>query len=166
MDELLRTVADAFAVRAAEKRLEFRCVLDPLLPGTVQGDALRLRQVLDNLVSNAFKFTVQGSVALEVRRTEAGEVRFEVTDTGIGIPANQCTAIFEPFRQVASPHRPDQSGGGKPSCAVERSTRLSPAAGAGNQRASESLVGRRHRPVAQPRADASCQRRVPRRLQP
>ena len=112
LDELLRTVTDAFAARAAEKRLEMRCSLDPLLPCTVQGDALRLRQVLDNLIGNAFKFTAQGSVSLDVRRTEAGEMRFEVTDTGVGIPAELCSAIFEPFRQVASPRLPEHSGVG------------------------------------------------------
>ena len=112
LDELLRTVTDAFAARATEKRLEIRCSLDPLLPGTVHGDPLRLRQVLDNLIGNAFKFTAQGGVSLDARRTEAGDVRFEVTDTGVGIPADQCAAIFEPFRQVASPRSPEHSGVG------------------------------------------------------
>ncbi len=112
LDELLHTVAEAFDSRAAEKRLEFRCVFDPLLPGTVRGDPLRLRQVLDNLLGNAFKFTVKGSVELRVSRTGATGVRFEVADTGIGIPADQCAAIFEPFRQVVSPRLPDQPGVG------------------------------------------------------
>ena len=112
LDELLRTVTGAFAARAAEKRLEVRCSLDPLLPGTVRGDPLRLRQVLDNLIGNAFKFTTQGGISLDVRRTETGKVRFEVTDTGVGIPADQCVAIFEPFRQVASPRPPEHSGVG------------------------------------------------------
>ena len=112
LDELLRTVTDAFAARAAEKRLELRCSRDPLLPGTVHGDALRLRQVLDNLLGNAFKFTARGGVSLDARRTETGEVRFEVTDSGVGIPADQCSAIFEPFRQVASPPLPEHSGVG------------------------------------------------------
>ena len=112
LDELLHTVADAFTVRAVERRLEFRCVLDPLLPGTVHGDALRLRQVLDNLIGNAFKFTAQGNILLEVRRGASDALRFEVADTGIGIPADQCAAIFEPFRQVAATRSPDQSGVG------------------------------------------------------
>ena len=76
------------------------------------GDPRRLRQVLDNLLGNAFKFTVQGHVALRVGRAGPAGVRFEVADTGIGIPADQCGAIFEPFRQVASPHPPDQPGVG------------------------------------------------------
>ena len=73
---------------------------------------MRLRQVLDNLLGNAFKFTARGGVSLDARRTEAGEVRFEVTDSGVGIPADQCSAIFEPFRQVASPPLPEHSGVG------------------------------------------------------
>lgn len=112
LDELLRTVTDAFAARATEKRLELRCSLDPLLPGRVRGDPLRLRQVLDNLIGNAFKFTARGSVSLAVRRTETGAMRFEVTDTGVGIPPDQCAAIFEPFRQVAFPRPPEHSGVG------------------------------------------------------
>ena len=109
---MLRTVTDAFAARAAEKRLEFRCSLDPLLPDTVRGDPLRLRQVLDNLLGNAFKFTAQGRVSLDVRRTEAGNMRFEVADTGVGIPPDQCAAIFEPFRQVARRVRRSIRGSG------------------------------------------------------
>ncbi len=110
LEELLRAVADAFRARAVEKGLEMRCTLDSLLPGTVLGDPLRLRQVLDNLLGNAFKFTVRGGVSLDARRTGSGTVRFEVTDTGVGIAAEERTAIFEPFRQVASARAPDQSG--------------------------------------------------------
>ena len=112
LGELLHTVADAFQVRAVEKRLEFRCSLDPLLLDAVRGDALRLRQVLDNLLGNAFKFTAHGSITLDVRGTGSQSVRFEVTDTGIGIGSDQCAAIFEPFRQVAAPCAPDDAGVG------------------------------------------------------
>ena len=112
LGELLHTVADAFQARAVEKRLEFRCSVDPLLMDTMQSDALRLRQVLDNLLGNAFKFTAQGSITLDVRRAGAESVRFEVTDTGIGIAADQCAAIFEPFRQAATPCATDDGGVG------------------------------------------------------
>ena len=113
LDELLHTVADGFDARAAEKRLEFRCLLDPRLPaGSVCGDPVRLRQVLDNLLGNAFKFTAQGSVALRVDRARTTGVRFEVADTGVGIPADQSALIFEPFRQVGPPRLPDQPGVG------------------------------------------------------
>ena len=112
-EEVLRTVADAFEARAAEKSLELRCVLDPGLPAAVRGDPRRLRQVLDNLLGNAFKFTARGSVTLHAGRVgTGGGVRFEVADTGVGIPADECAAIFEPFRQVAAVRPPDQPGAG------------------------------------------------------
>ena len=111
--ELLRLVAGAFQARAAEKRSAFRWVVDPLLPPTVVGDALRLRQVLDNLLGNAFKFTTQGSVMLGVRRGGSEtNIHFEVVDTGIGIPADQIEVIFEPFRQAMHPDHLDRPGAG------------------------------------------------------
>ena len=112
LGEWLDTLTRAFDARAAEKPLEFCCRQDGRLPATVRGDARRLRQVLDNLLGNAFKFTAQGSVELRVIRADADRVRFEVADTGVGIPADQRTAIFEPFRQVTSPQAPDQPGVG------------------------------------------------------
>ena len=112
LDELLRTVADAFRARAAEKRRDLRCTLDPLLAGAVRGDPRRLRQVLDNLLGNALKFTAQGGVVLTARRTGPEGVRFEVADTGIGIQAEELARIFEPFRQVAATRPPDQAGVG------------------------------------------------------
>ena len=112
LEELLRTVGDGFRPRAAEKGLDFRWTLDPLLPGVVRADPQRLRQVLDNLLGNAFKFTAGGSVALDARGVAPGTIRFEVTDTGVGIPSDQLKAIFEPFRQVASFRPPDQAGAG------------------------------------------------------
>ena len=112
LGELLRTVTEAFRCRAGEKRLEFRCTTGGTLPPTVCGDALRLRQVLDNLLGNAFKFTAHGEVTLHVSRRGAAEIRFEVSDTGIGIPADQLAVIFEPFRQALHPQAPDRSGVG------------------------------------------------------
>ncbi len=101
-----------FGPQAAETRLGFRCEADPALPQFVHGDALRLRQVLDNLLSNALKFTDHGEVALGVRRGSAARVGFEVRDTGIGIPADALTTIFRPFQQVPTPGRPGTPGVG------------------------------------------------------
>ena len=113
LDEFLHTVTEAFVARAAEKPLEFCYRLDPQLAScTVHTDSLRLRQVLDNLLGNAFKFTVQGRVTLRVDFVENTGVRFEVADTGVGIPTEQCAVIFEPFRQVPSLRTTDQSGVG------------------------------------------------------
>ncbi|MFP5302536.1 ATP-binding protein [Cobetia sp. SIMBA_158] len=69
------------------------------LPEQVMGDSVRLRQVLLNLLSNAFKFTEQGRVCLLVEALPAGRVRFEVDDTGIGVSEEQAAQLFEPFTQ-------------------------------------------------------------------
>ena len=76
------------------------CECDPVVPLLVT-DPLRLEQVLTNLVTNAFKFTAEGRVVLRVGWDEpAQRVRFEVADTGIGIPARELPFIFDEFRQV------------------------------------------------------------------
>jgi signal transduction histidine kinase/HPt (histidine-containing phosphotransfer) domain-containing protein/ActR/RegA family two-component response regulator len=69
------------------------------LPRWVMGDSVRLRQVLLNLLSNAFKFTRHGRITLMVHPLPAGRVRFEVNDTGIGISEMQAKRLFEPFTQ-------------------------------------------------------------------
>ena len=71
-----------------------------LLP-TVETDALRLAQLLTNLITNAFKFTRQGKITIRARHDMAREkIVFEVTDTGIGIPGHELPHIFDEFRQV------------------------------------------------------------------
>ncbi len=85
---------------AAEgKGLALTRELEPALAATFRGDAGRLRQVLGNLVSNAVKFTVAGSVSVSVRRLGKDEVIFEVADTGIGIDETQGSMLFQPFTQ-------------------------------------------------------------------
>ena len=82
---------------AGEKGLEWRLVIPPALP-TLQGDRTRLQQVLLNLISNACKFTNQGSVTLAVDQ-QPGLVTFSVTDTGLGVPVNEQESIFDEFSQ-------------------------------------------------------------------
>jgi signal transduction histidine kinase/ligand-binding sensor domain-containing protein/ActR/RegA family two-component response regulator len=90
----LRTVSE-------QKGLRFSIQVDEAVPPLVFGDPARLRQVLLNLLGNALKFTNQGSVSVDVRPAEERDCyEFRVRDTGIGIPAEQLAAIFEPFRQV------------------------------------------------------------------
>jgi len=86
---------------AQKKRLECRVTLDPALPAWVRGDALRLQQILVNLLGNAVKFTDHGCVRLEVHG-EPGRIRFEVADTGIGIEPAQLGKLFTPFEQLDS----------------------------------------------------------------
>ena len=88
---------------AQAKGLELTFELRPELPAFVRGDEKRLRQVLLNLLSNAVKFTPRGSVRLRVRGSEAdGEprLRFEVVDTGIGIPESAKDRLFKEFSQA------------------------------------------------------------------
>jgi signal transduction histidine kinase/ActR/RegA family two-component response regulator len=89
---------------ARQKGLPLTCTVRPDVPDYLLGDPNRLRQVLLNLVNNALKFTSAGSVLLEVtleeQRDGVATVRFNVTDTGIGLSKEQQQVIFEPFRQA------------------------------------------------------------------
>ena len=94
----------SLAVRAHGKSLELACRIAPEVPHSVLGDSARLRQIVINLVGNAIKFTEKGEVVLEVSReteTESGVVlHFAVRDTGIGIPKQKLSIVFEAFEQA------------------------------------------------------------------
>ena len=105
--DLRDSVLDALrplAVRAHAKGLELSCHIPPQLPGALVGDALRLRQVIVNLVGNAIKFTEHGEVVVTVELAEElasmVSLHFAVADTGIGIPPEKHAAIFEAFAQA------------------------------------------------------------------
>ena len=100
-------VADTFVFQVRQKGLEFALEVDDKLPAYVVGDQARLHQVLVNLVGNALKFTEKGEVCLRVTRDTDGDnayaperVRFEVTDTGIGIPQKIQESLFQAFTQA------------------------------------------------------------------
>jgi signal transduction histidine kinase/ActR/RegA family two-component response regulator len=97
-------VVKPLAMRARQKGITLTSAIGDGVPSRVVGDPVRLKQILTNVVSNAVKFTEQGSVALDVTadRRADGRVMLHlfVADTGIGIPAEKQAAIFEPFRQV------------------------------------------------------------------
>jgi signal transduction histidine kinase/CheY-like chemotaxis protein/HAMP domain-containing protein len=111
--DLSEYVERSFRPVAEGKGLTFTVALDPALPAMIRTDARRLQQVLKNLLSNAFKFTERGSVALEVGPAAKGwnpehrvlnradlVVSFTVRDTGIGIPRDKHRIIFEAFQQA------------------------------------------------------------------
>jgi PAS domain S-box-containing protein len=99
--ECVESAVATAAVAARAKGLTVACIVEPDVEEWRQGDLLRLRQVLLNLLGNAVKFTHAGDVVLAVRPgAGAGEVRFEVRDTGVGIAAEALPHIFEPFRQA------------------------------------------------------------------
>ena len=91
-------------LRAVEKGIELAYRVPPDVPELLVGDAGRIRQILVNLVGNALKFTEQGEVVVDVqltsRTSDRASLRFQVHDTGIGIPANKLRSIFESFTQV------------------------------------------------------------------
>jgi signal transduction histidine kinase len=95
-DDLERT----FRQLANDKRLQFSIALDAALPPELRTDAGRLKQVLKNLLDNAFKFTANGAVTLRIAPEAAGRVAFAVSDTGIGIARDKQEMIFEAFRQA------------------------------------------------------------------
>ncbi len=101
----IESTMDLMVTRAAEKGLVLKVVLDDQLPTMLVGDASRLRQVLANLLSNAVKFTDKGFVEVSVRGNaipEGFELRFDVLDTGIGMPQDKLDRLFMPFSQIDS----------------------------------------------------------------
>ncbi len=101
--ETVRAVIRTLSASAAEKNLSLAFSVSGDVPGCLLGDPYRVRQVLINLIGNAIKFTETGGVDvrvdLEERACDTAAVRFSIHDTGIGIPAEQQAAIFQPFRQ-------------------------------------------------------------------
>jgi len=93
-------VDQTFRQVAEEKGLQFSVELDDTLPGIIETDDMRLRQVLRNLLSNAIKFTERGRVKLRMTRSANDIIAFSVADTGIGIPADKQRLIFEAFQQA------------------------------------------------------------------
>jgi len=102
--ECLRSAIKVVEAEAARKSLRIDCRCAPDLPAALRGDPERLRQIVLNLLSNAVKFTEEGGISLTAEVESEGNreacVRVSVADTGIGIPLEKQTVIFEPFRQA------------------------------------------------------------------
>ena len=101
---LVDSVAGLFTARAREKHIRLHVVQESRVAGGLLGDAIRIRQVLSNLVSNAIKFTDQGHVALTLSVVEETDgvqrIRFTIADTGIGIDRDDLAQLFHPFVQA------------------------------------------------------------------
>ncbi len=105
MKRFVENLETLFSFRAGEKALDYRVIVDPSVPPALSFDALRVRQVLVNLIGNALKFTRSGHVHVAIRcepgdKPEEMQLCLEVEDTGIGIPGDQLPHIFRPFYQV------------------------------------------------------------------
>lgn len=97
--EVVDDLVEFLAVQAQQKEISFRYCIDHRVPLLVGIDAGRLRQILINLLGNAIKFTDIGTVEMMVE-VEAGHLRFTVSDTGIGMSAEELARVFEPFAQA------------------------------------------------------------------
>jgi len=104
--DLLEDLADLYALRAADKGLEYSWSIASDVPAVLRGDPGRIRQILTNLIGNALKFTTAGGVSLRVKRIPGRQERvllhMEVEDTGIGIASESLGRIFAPFEQSDS----------------------------------------------------------------
>ncbi|MEM9826651.1 MAG: response regulator [Planctomycetota bacterium] len=100
-ENLVADVRSLMDVRAAEKGLDLEIEFDGRIPKTIRSDDKRLKQILVNLIGNAIKFTEVGRVSMKVTREPNQEVlRFDVSDTGIGVEQRKLRKLFDPFTQA------------------------------------------------------------------
>jgi PAS domain S-box-containing protein len=111
---MIQGVMNMFRARCAQRRIRLCTEFAVTEFGVVRGDERKLRQVLVNLVGNAIKFTDEGSVTLRARREDHDLYRFEVIDTGAGIPPESMPLVFEPFRQTSAGRSRGGTGLGLP----------------------------------------------------
>ena len=97
--EFLPRVLDGSRILVKDKPVELKIDVEDSVPDHIQADPVRLQQIVNNLISNAAKFTEEGSITLSTR-ADNGTLRIAVTDTGMGIPKEKLEVIFERFRQA------------------------------------------------------------------
>ncbi len=114
--DTLQEVGRLLALQAHAKELELTIEVGPGVPELLRGDPGRLRQILLNLGGNAVKFTARGEVGIAVslveKTAQSTTLRFEIKDTGIGIPPQRISALFQPFEQVDSSTTREYGGSG------------------------------------------------------
>ncbi|MDR1019214.1 MAG: response regulator [Synergistaceae bacterium] len=100
---LIESVASLNMTRIGSKNISFELSIDETMPSKLHGDELRLRQVLNNLLSNAFKYTKEGRVSFETawrRKDESAVLSFAVSDTGLGIKKDDMGKLFSKYQQL------------------------------------------------------------------
>jgi len=110
LNQLLEDVHMIVAQRAVAKGLELQLDRAGDLPAGILTDPVKLKQILLNLLGNAVKFTSEGAVTLSVTVTGPGQLGFEVSDTGVGIPSDKIDSIFDAFHQVSEGQAVDGTG--------------------------------------------------------
>ncbi|MCL1112796.1 ATP-binding protein [Shewanella basaltis] len=103
LPDLIHSTCQSHEVVARKKKLSLSVDIQPLTQLNYLGDSVRIRQILNNFISNAIKFTRQGAISILVSEQIEGSdtvIKFTVNDTGIGIPDNKLDAIFNPFTQA------------------------------------------------------------------
>jgi len=110
--DVVEKCAQLLSVQALEKSLEFEVDVAPEMPTYLLGDALRLRQVVFNLLGNAVKFTAKGRVRLRVAPLEGNRYFLEISDTGFGIAKDKIPHLFERFVQADSSISREYGGSG------------------------------------------------------
>lgn len=98
----LNETVDLFSAKTRERNLDMTVAIDPSVPPVIKGDMNSLRQVLNNIVGNAVKFTQEGGVSINVNKLEEDPLilKFVIKDTGIGIPPHKINELFQPFSQL------------------------------------------------------------------
>ncbi|MEZ2301276.1 MAG: AAA family ATPase [Microcoleus sp.] len=121
LSEFIQGITAICRIRASQKNLAFNCEYLSVIPRAIAADEKKLRQILINLIGNAVKFTEVGGVTFKISVGERTsflttnltnvKIRFQIEDTGIGIPANELSKIFAPFEQVGNTRRHTEGTG-------------------------------------------------------
>lgn len=116
IESAIESICDLFSPKAAEKNLDLFCKINKDVPTIAIGDVTRIKQIVLNLINNAVKFTSKGTITVTVSKVEENKdtvtLKFEVADTGIGIPEEKRNRLFNPFSQVDASHARKYGGTG------------------------------------------------------
>lgn len=115
LEDLLEQTVKPYKIKASEHNVKVDYSISSLLPEYIVGDQLRIKQVLNNLISNALKFTLAGSINIKVNKTTIDDeefILFEVSDTGVGIAEEDMDKLFKSFSQVDSSYTRKYNGTG------------------------------------------------------